>query len=151
MFTTQNSPEQSFPCVSLARTGGRWETHREEDSTLHTAHYKDVHNTLHTAHYKNMHYTLYTTRMYTTHQTQRTAYCTLQGCTRHTESTLHIKLSKLNTLNMAHLLGVHWTLDIIPRPGNLHIGNICQCYPCRSRAIWRRTGSSIMSVSHTPN
>ena len=28
---------------------------------------------------------------------------------------------------------------------------ICQCYPCRSSAIWEQTGCSIMSVSHTPN
>ena len=41
----------------------------------------------------------------------------------------------------------------IPRPGHLHKGNICQCYPCRSRAIWRQTGCSIniMSLSQTPN
>ena len=46
---------------------------------------------------------------------------------------------------------LHSTLLIIPRPGHLHRGNICQCYPCRSRAIWQQTGCSIMSVSHTPN
>ena len=43
------------------------------------------------------------------------------------------------------------TLLIIPRPGHLHRGNICQCYPCQSKVIRWRTGCSIMSVSHTPN
>ena len=44
-----------------------------------------------------------------------------------------------------------WLLFIIPRPGHLHRGNICQCYPCRSSFIWQRTGCSTISVSHTPN
>ena len=44
-----------------------------------------------------------------------------------------------------------YTICIIPRPGYWHGCNICQCYPCRSRAIWRQTDCSIMSVSHTPN
>ena len=43
------------------------------------------------------------------------------------------------------------TLCIITRPGHLHGGNICQCYPCRSSAIWQRTDCSIISVSHTLN
>ena len=48
------------------------------------------------------------------------------------------------------LFSIIWILYIIPLPGHLHRGNICQCYPCRSRAIWLQTGCSIMSVSHTP-
>ena len=45
----------------------------------------------------------------------------------------------------------------LPKKYSVHIsgyiprGNICQCYPCRSCAIWEQTGCSIMSVSHTPN
>ena len=45
-----------------------------------------------------------------------------------------------------------YKLYIIPRPGHLHRGNVCQCYPCRSRPIWRLAGGcSIMAVSHTTN
>ena len=73
-----------------------------------------------------------------------TEHCLVAGRVR--ESLTLLLLAKTNCC-----LPGHCELVIIPRPGHLHRGNICQCYPCRSSIIWWRTCCSIMSVSHTPN
>ena len=107
----------------------------------------NAHYTLQTAHCKlhTAHCTHYCTVWHTA-DCMNTVYCsqyTVQ-CTLHTvHSTFHTEHFKL--------YNEYITLYIIPGPGNLHRGNICQCYPCRSSTIWQRTGCSIMSVSHTPN
>ena len=43
------------------------------------------------------------------------------------------------------------TLNILPRPGNLHRGNICNSYPCRSRAIWVADQLQYNVSAHTLN
>ena len=81
------------------------------------------------------------------------AVCTVPAPAQHqlTEHLARRVLGAAGVCTVARLQARQCTVYIIPQPGNLHKGNICQCYPCRSRAVWRQTGCSIMSVSHTPN